>query len=119
MRSPSHNAPSHSVRISNVLDPSAMDREAYDGPGEPSSRTAAHSHRRLVRADELDDAALRRETAEAFAFYRESLEDGARPLDEDQIHRLVELQGEFLRRFPGVEMPRPKLDPSSGHTFEH
>jgi len=112
MHTPSHDPrpASHSVRISNVFDPSDEDREAYDGPGDPTGRLAAQEHRRQVPAAELDDDELRRQTAEAFRFYRESLDDDTTPADESQRHRLAELQGESLRRSPGVELPRLELD---------
>jgi hypothetical protein len=54
-----------------------------------------------VPANALDDASLYRETASAFRKMRSDLADG----DTPSYERLVELQHEFLRRFPGIDIP--------------
>jgi hypothetical protein len=54
-----------------------------------------------IPAGALDDASLYRETASAFRKLRSDLADG----DTPSYERLVELQHEYLRRFPGMDIP--------------
>ncbi|MBB5874349.1 DNA primase large subunit [Allocatelliglobosispora scoriae] len=55
-------------------------------------------------ASTLDDGELVRQTAMAFDAYKRAL--ALSSVDSQLLNELVELQSEYLRRFPGRDLPQ-------------